>query len=584
VCGMSGRIPDAWLDELRARLNIVDVVSDYVQLKPKGRRYWGLCPFHNEKTASFSVDSEGQMYYCFGCHKGGTVINFVMEMERMEFLDAVKLLAERARIALPDSSDQPAVDRTLKERVYAANLAAARYFHDALWASGGAKILAYLHARGLDDGDIRRFGLGAASEEWDDLTNELIRQGFEEEVLVKAGLTMRKGEKRFDMFRGRAIFPIIDGQGRVLGFGGRAMGDAQPKYLNTPDSPVFNKRQNLYAINFVRKERSLDKLILVEGYMDAVALRRAGVQGVVATLGTALTEEQARIMKRYAPEVWVAYDGDAPGQKATLRALEILEAAGIPCRALVFPDGLDPDDFIRREGLEGFERLKPIGRFDYRMNSVAGEYDLTTQDGRTGYAIKCCEILRKVESPVELENYLARLTVETGFARDILLSQIGARPQLERRKPERRFQPKPVAETETQKCERQLLLLLSRNLIPRETVKPEDFDTPLYARMAKQFLAGASVASVIDQMDEDERQAAARALADEVLPDEKTAMQIAEDSLNKIRKNRMEAALNLLQEELATAGEARRRELIQQMSALTQELGRLRTGRKEWTV
>ena len=297
---MAGRIPDAWLDELRARLNIVDVVGDYVQLKPKGRRYWGLCPFHNEKTASFSVDSEEQMYYCFGCHKGGTVINFVMELERMEFLDAVKLLAERARMQLPDSTDTPEVDRTLKERVYAANLAAARYFHDALWTSSGAEILGYLHRRGLDDGDIRRFGLGASTGEWDDLTNELIRQGFEEDVLVRSGLTVRKEQKRFDMFRSRAIFPIIDAQGRVLGFGGRAMGDAQPKYLNTPDSPVFNKRQNLYAANFVKKERSLDKLILVEGYMDALALRRVGVQGVVATLGTALTEEQARMMKRYA--------------------------------------------------------------------------------------------------------------------------------------------------------------------------------------------------------------------------------------------------------------------------------------------
>ncbi len=275
----------------------------------------------------------------------------------MDFLDAVKLLAERARLDLPDSADSPEVDRTLKERVYAANLAGARYFHDVLWTSAGAQVLDYLHRRALDDGDIRRFGLGASTTGWDDLTNELTRQGFEEDVLVRSGLTVRKDQRRFDMFRSRAMFPIIDAQGRVLGFGGRAMGDAQPKYLNTGDSPVFNKRQNLYAMNFVRKERSLDKLILVEGYMDVLALRRAGVPGVVATLGTALTEEQARIMKRYAPETWVAYDGDAPGQKATLRALDILEAAGIPCRALVFPDGMDPDDFIRREGPEGFGRL-----------------------------------------------------------------------------------------------------------------------------------------------------------------------------------------------------------------------------------
>ncbi len=581
---MSGRIPDAWLDELRARLNIVDVVGDYVQLKPKGRRYWGLCPFHNEKTASFSVDGEEQMYYCFGCHKGGTVINFVMEMERMEFLDAVKLLAERARLDLPDSADSPEVDRTLKERVYAANLAAARYFHDVLWTSAGAQVLDYLHRRALDDGDIRRFGLGASTTGWDDLTNELTRQGFEEDVLVRSGLTVRKDQRRFDMFRSRAMFPIIDAQGRVLGFGGRAMGDAQPKYLNTGDSPVFNKRQNLYAMNFVRKERSLDKLILVEGYMDVLALRRAGVPGVVATLGTALTEEQARIMKRYAPETWVAYDGDAPGQKATLRALDILEAAGIPCRALVFPDGMDPDDFIRREGPEGFGRLKPVDRFNYRLDTFAREFDLTTQEGRTGYAIKGCEALKKVENPVELENYLSRLGVETGFDREVLLSQIGVRAQPERKRSERRLNPKPVAETETQKCERTLIMLLARNLIPGETVKREDFDTPLYARVAEQLLAGLTAAAVLDRVGEDERAQAARALGDEAFADEKNAMQIAQDSLNKIRAGRMEAALLLLQEEAGTAGEDRRRELIEQMSALMQELERLRTGRKEWTV
>ncbi len=572
---MSGRIPDAWLEELRARLNIVDVVGDYVQLKPKGRRFWGLCPFHNEKTASFSVDSDGQMYYCFGCHKGGTVINFVMEMERMEFPDAVKLLAERARMQLPDSTDSREVDRTLKERVYAANLAAARYFHDALWKPGGAQILGYLHKRALDDGDIRRFGLGAATDAWDDLTNELLGQGFEEEVLVKAGLTVRKDQRRFDMFRNRAIFPIIDAQGRVLGFGGRAQGDAQPKYLNTPDSPVFNKRQNLYAANFVRKERSLDKLILVEGYMDALALRRAGVQGVVATLGTALTEEQARLMKRYAPEIWVAYDGDSPGQKATMRALEILEAAGIPCRALVFPDNMDPDDFIKKVGVEGFNRLKPIDRFHYRMDTFAKEFDLSTQDGRTGYAIKCCEMLRKVASPVELENYLKRLIVETGFAREILMSQIGVRTPQERKKPERRLDAKPAVETETQRCERQLLLLLSRNLIPKETVKPEDFDTPLHKSMAEMLLGGLSAAAVLDTVAEEDRQAAARALSDEVLPDEKTAMQMAEDGLGKIRKNRMEEALSLLQQELPSADTARRQELVEQMMALSREIKRL---------
>ncbi|NLG24391.1 MAG: DNA primase, partial [Clostridiales bacterium] len=314
---MASRIPDAWLDDLRSRLNIVDVVSEYVPLKQKGRRFWGLCPFHGEKTPSFSVDSEGQMYYCFGCHKGGNVIHFVMELERMEFLDAVKLLADRARLPLPDRTGQPdGPSRALRDRIFEANQAAARYYHDLIWSDEGAQVLGYLHRRGLDDAAIRRFGLGASPEGRDGLIRHLGEKGFEAAELVAAGLAGERDGRRYDVFRERAMFPIISAQGRVLGFGGRAMGDGQPKYLNTADTPAFNKRQGLYALNMAKAERGLERLVLVEGYMDVVSLRAAGVPGVVATLGTALTEEQARLTRRYAPEVWVCYDGDPPGQKA----------------------------------------------------------------------------------------------------------------------------------------------------------------------------------------------------------------------------------------------------------------------------
>ena len=297
---MSGRVSDQWLDELRSRVRLEEVVSEYVPLKQKGKRYWGCCPFHNEKTPSFSVDASAQLYYCFGCHKGGTVIQFVMEMDRMEFMEAVKVLAERAHMELPQGTGEAANRKQAdeRERILEANTLAARFFHSNLWSPDGAEALNYLYGRGLNDSDIRRFGLGAAPHGWDALYKALTAQGFSPETLERAGLVVRKGDRAFDMFRNRAIFPIISAQGAVLGFGGRAMGDAQPKYLNTSETPVFNKRQGLYALNMVKKERNLNRLVLVEGYMDTVSLRKHGVPGVVATLGPALTEDQAHLMKR----------------------------------------------------------------------------------------------------------------------------------------------------------------------------------------------------------------------------------------------------------------------------------------------
>ena len=351
---MAGRFSDAWLDELRSRVSIEEIVSEYVPLKRKGRRSWGLCPFHNEKTPSFSVDTETQLFYCFGCHKGGSVIQFVMEMERLDFQEAVKLLAERAHLPLPEGAPKADPIRAdERERIYEANVAAARFFHATLWTGEGAEALSYLYKRGLADADIRHFGLGFAPRGWDATLRHLTGQGFDEKTLERAGLIVRREGGVYDMFRGRAIFPIISAQGKVLGFGGRALGDAQPKYLNTADTPVFNKRQGLYALNFAKKERSAGHLVLVEGYMDAVSLRKHGVQGVVATLGTALTEEQARLMKRYAPEVWISYDGDAAGQKAALRALDILEPAGLkrPCDRL--SRGHGPGRFYSRPGRGG---------------------------------------------------------------------------------------------------------------------------------------------------------------------------------------------------------------------------------------
>ena len=354
---MSSRYPAAWLDELRSRSDIVQIISGYVALNKKGRKYWGLCPFHGEKTPSFSVDGEHQLYYCFGCKAGGNVFHFYMEMEHCTFSEAVTQLAERAHMTLPELERDEDYERrrTQRERLLAANKEAARYYHETLFTPAGAASLAYLRRRGLSDGVIRKFGLGASPDEWSVLSDRLMEKGFTLDELTLAGLTVRKksetGKDRyFDMFRSRAMFPIIDAYGNVLAFGGRTLEKREPKYLNTADTPVFNKRKGVFAANLLRQQRHLDRVILVEGYMDVVSLTQFGVEGVCATLGTALTAEQARLLKRFAPQVYLGYDGDSAGQHAILRGLEILEQENVPARVLDFPDGLDPDEFIRRDG------------------------------------------------------------------------------------------------------------------------------------------------------------------------------------------------------------------------------------------
>lgn len=572
---MSGRLSDVWLDELRSRSPLEEIVSEYVPLKQKGRRFWGCCPFHNEKTPSFSVDVDSQLYYCFGCHKGGNVIHFVMEMERMEFMDAVKYLAERAHMALPERTADPGahIRAAERERIYEANTLAARFFHALLWQDEGAGALNYLYRRGLTDADIRRFGLGASPQGWDGLVRYLRDRGFADELLVKAGLAVQKDGKVFDMFRARAIFPIISAQGHVVGFGGRAMGDAQPKYLNTPDTPVFNKRQGLFALNLAKKERNLGRLILVEGYMDTVSLSRSGVRGVVATLGTALTEEQARLIKRYAPEVWVSYDGDSAGQKAALRALDIFDAQGVRARVIDYPDGMDPDDFVKVNGQTGFESLRKYEATEYRLLRARDGLDLATQEGMTQYAMRGCAILARVKSPIERENYLRALASETGYDRETLLQQMGALPAAQQ--PVRRtLRPRGAPQAEIPAAERAVLTLLAEGAVPRDMVRVEDFSDGLARRMAQWLLDGGSANALVAQIEDDaQRDQAVRALNYAPIPEERDgALKLVQTCLRTIRRGRLSERAANIQKEIQTAGAEQKRALYQQMEAINREL------------
>ena len=573
---MAGRYPPQWLDELRARADIVKVIGSYVTLKKNGHRYVGLCPFHNETAPSFSVDEQKQVYHCFGCKAGGSVIQFVMDIERLSFPEAVAFLADQLHMPLPDMQTDPAYEkrRTLKERIYLANRTAARMYHQLLWQPESSAILHYLQQRGLSDAVIRRFGIGAAPPSAQ-VGHQLMEEGFTEEELIQAGLMLRREGRTFDMFRNRAMFPIIDTYGNVLGFGGRAMGDAMPKYLNTSDTPAFNKRYTVFAANLLRKARGLTRVILVEGYMDVVALSQFGVEGVAATLGTALTPEQARLLHRFAPEVYIAYDGDRAGQKAILRGLEVLEGENVPVRVLDFPGGLDPDEFIRQEGLEAFQALKPISAVTYRMRREKERHDVSTEEGRIEYAKACAAILRGVKEPVELENHLRHLSVETGFSKEVLMQQIGAAPPPKVVTAAKRegFRQKAREVSQVDWTARTLLAVLATGRLPKDSVSPEEFEDPLLRSLCEGLLAGESAASLMERQTDDQ----GRAAVGDILSlntdlDDDGLMRMAQDCLKKMRKQRLEKALDLIQQRLPTlAGEERERE-TQRAFALTQQL------------
>ena len=582
---MAGRLPSAWLDELYARTDIVSVVSQYVPLKKDGRRYWGLCPFHNEKTPSFSVNGELNLYYCFGCKAGGNVVQFVMEMERVSYLEAVKILADKIHMTMPEMHDDPDYERrrSQNERLYAANREAARYYHDQLWKPEGKAVLDYLHGRGLDDGVIRRFGLGASTDQWDGLTSFLEGKGYTREELGLAGLTVIKGDHAFDMFRSRAIFPIIDQQNRVLGFGGRAMNDAKPKYLNTSDTPIFNKRKGVYAINLIRRVRDLKRIMLVEGYMDVVAISQAGVVGAVATLGTALTNEQARLLKRYAPEIHLAYDGDEAGQHAIERALGIFEAEGIPAKVLYFPDNLDPDEFIRQRGLDAFRKLRPMSAVSFRMQRLRLQMNLETQEGRTEYAKACAELLKNVVDPVDLENYLETLAVQTGFSRDVLLAQIGVSavkaPAHKTDEPREYSSAKRLhASGESFRTEQTLLALLSTGKLPEGMVKTSDFTDERMKALAEQLLNGKTPAQIItDAENDDQRQAAGETFSLLSDKEKENAAQIAQDCLRNLQIYHLQQEINALTQLMKTAeSQEKRNQALQEVTAISKELARLK--------
>lgn len=419
-------LPDSFIQELNAKNDIESVVSSYVSLKRRGRNFVGLCPFHGEKTPSFNLYPETNSFYCFGCGAGGDVVTFIRKIENLSYIDAVKFLADRAGMSMPEQSYN---DVTAKQRmrVLEANREAARLFHAYLYSQGGRDGLDYYHSRGYTDATIKHFGLGYAPQSFDFLRSELRKKGFHDEELVLAWLCARSKNGRgiYDIFRNRVMIPIIDVRGNVIAFGGRVLDDSKPKYLNSGDTLVFKKTNNLFALNFAKQQKT-DHLILCEGYMDVIALHQAGFQNAVAALGTSFTAEHARLLSRYTDEVVLVFDADAAGQKGAQRAIGLLRDVGMRIRLVTIPDGKDPDEFIKNNGPERFKLLveRASNDVEYRLIELGKRHLLSTTDGKVNYLKEATELLAGLHSPLERDVYLGRLAADLQVSKTALQSQL----------------------------------------------------------------------------------------------------------------------------------------------------------------
>ncbi len=416
-------IPAHYIQELLQRNNIVDAISAHVHLKRNGRIYKGLCPFHSERTPSFTVYPDTQSYYCFGCGAGGDVISFTKEINGLTYIETIKMLAQQSGMPLPDEDDKLS---RLKSRIYEMNKIAARYFHANLNSENGKNARAYLRQRQLSDKTIVNFGLGYAGDDWRGLCNYLKSKGFTENEMVSAYLVGRSDKGNvYDIFRNRVMFPIIDLRGNVIAFGGRLMEGNGPKYLNSGDTPVFKKSNGLFALNIAKKSGK-DSFILAEGYMDVISLHQAGFNNAIATLGTALTNQQAKLIADYAKNVVIAYDSDDAGQKATRRAMDIFSKEDVIVQVLQMSGAKDPDEYIKKFGRERFEMLinKADSALDFEIYKLRQQYDIKDTQGRIDYLTKACDILASIPSPILQDVYCSRLANETGTDKNSIKLQL----------------------------------------------------------------------------------------------------------------------------------------------------------------
>ncbi len=486
------------IEEVRTKNDIVDVISQYVKLQRKGSSYFGLCPFHNEKTPSFSVSPGKQMYYCFGCGAGGNVFTFIMEYENFTFMEALKHLADRAGVELPqmDYSKEAQEQANLRNNLLEIQKAAASYFYYNLRRENGKTAYRYLKNRGLSDETMQKFGLGYSDKYSDDLYKYLKRKGYSDDLLRDSGL-FNVDERRgmYDKFWNRVIFPIMDVNNRVIGFGGRVMGEGMPKYLNSPETKIFDKSRNLYGLNAARTSRK-KQLIICEGYMDVISMHQAGFTNAVASLGTALTSGHASLIKRYTDEVLLLYDSDEAGVKAALRGIPILRSAGVSSKVVNLKPYKDPDEFIKAEGAEAFEQRlsQAMNSFMFIVKTREAQYDLGDPQGKTDFFKDIAVRLLDFEEELERANYIEAIARKYGIGKDELRKMVAqmamkgsAAQNYSRPKDTRRQQQNK--ENGVEKSQKLMLTWLASypNIfsVVENYLSPEDFTTPLYHRVAQ---------------------------------------------------------------------------------------------------
>ena len=501
-------LPDSFIQELLSRNDIESVASAYVAFKRRGRNLVGLCPFHGEKTASFNLYPETNSFYCFGCGAGGDVITFIKRIENLDYIDAVRFLADRSGLKMPEQSHENDQVSRLRLRILEANREAARIFHAALYRPEGKIALEYYHSRGYTDATIKHFGLGFAPDSWDYLLKALRQKGFKDEELIAAFLAKRgRNGGAYDIFRNRVMIPIIDIRGNVVGFGGRVLDDSKPKYINTEGTLAFSKSHNLFALNFAKNEGR--ELNLCEGYMDVIAMHQAGFTNTVAALGTSFPEEQMQLIARYADRINLIFDADGAGQKATRRAIENLRRTGLDVRVVTIPDGKDPDEFIKKNGAAAFKLLldRAANAVEHRLLEIGRGHNLATSEGKLAYYNEAAALLATLDSPVERELYAGRLSEILSVSKEAILQEIArARRKKERQavkqqlpniiRQERRemqsVNPDAVTYPRAAAAEESLLgiLILHPNFIRqvREVLSPEQMMTAFNRGLYQQIL------------------------------------------------------------------------------------------------
>ena len=499
------RYSDDVIEEVRTKNDIVDVVSQYVKLTRKGSSYFGLCPFHNEKTPSFSVTPAKQMYYCFGCGAGGNVFNFVMEYENYTFGEALSYLAQRAGVELPkiEYSREAKEKAERKALLLEINKKAAQYFYYQLRREGGKSAYQYLTGRGLSEETIKKFGLGYSDKYSDDLYKYMKAKGYSDELLRESGL-FNADERRgmYDKFWNRVIFPIMDVNNRVIGFGGRVMGDGKPKYLNSPETKIFDKSRNLYGLNVARTTRK-NYLILCEGYMDVISMHQAGFTNAVASLGTALTSGHASLLKRYTQEVLLLYDSDEAGIRASLRAIPILREAGVNAKVVSLKPYKDPDEFIKNMGPEALEErlLNASDSFLFRVHTGEAEADMETPQGQNRFFEECARMLLELSDELERNLYIEAIVKEYrryGISSEDLRKRVNTLA-MKGTRAEQRVQPKSTGheakKRESAGDKAQKLMLTWLVTYPgifeeaEKYISPSDFVVPLYRQVAEMLFA-----------------------------------------------------------------------------------------------